>query len=1013
MLWVSHLPDDTHLLCVPMSEGNGIHAPRPRRAWDSSELGEPRASAPTPNRAMRGTSINEETNEETKTGNSDSEGETHNENVEMSPATKNSALSSPMIEGERLEITNDSASSSRPMTPDLKAASWEDFSELYALLSQDDIHTDGEFDCNNEDDDEYFSGTESEEQLLFPLLNDEELVSMSVSTILIHPERVESSTPSEVVTLEEVLPAIRDAPTTVHIRIVDTTEESMQMTRAPLDSSSSDFRNGFPQSSANSVNTIVPEPQLLVPPPPGYKEHPEVRDIDIRLPTLSESRSSGSESSAPTSPIYTPTDEHKRYIRRYGSTQSLFTQTRFPVASVASSTIVSDTVSDLKHRASLPSMQMSSASKPLEYLDSNSREEEQCPRGTSAGEDSHPATTGKSVHSNSAQDTRFIKRLRTQSDSPRPVGRLGIPPWIPPSRVTRAISTPANPTPHTPEPWPTLNLTSPPRSHSQTIGSDINDNLDSLTAGPITAPFPLDSIMDQPLDPLQYAYRSEVFEKINKYVEAFFRGGDLDSAKFYFSDIPTAYHSDLVDGLVSKVLIVGEDDSLRMVKDLFSAVSSSSLCSKEDLVRGFDHCAKRIVAITADGTKASCLFTAMLLSTGLYREQCTELTSNTENTEKILDLWTEQTVLRHDLRCLIVELCSIRACRDLIAGLKQDDAQDMAEFLNEILLDNEFLDQAKRKPVWKVLVQLCMAAQVFPKRYEIKQIECDFARPENEGGFGIIYRGTHQGRHVCIKAVRIARLSDNKQRLKAHARELVLAAHLDHPNILPFHGVYMSEGSDPMQRFCIVTPWMDNGDLTSFLRHFAPDTSQRNLLVSDIASGIHYLHSRNIVHADLKAGNILVSGAKRAMIADFGISHLVMTKFVTSSENAGGTVNWMAPELLTDQTSPAKETDVWAFSCVCWETFTGDIPFSQHKTLGHLLRAFMERPLALPACPTGLATKTNPVGDLIWGLMKWCWDTEPNQRPTTAEIQECIEAMRLQDDRPLSGYNVTSTDTRH
>lgn len=65
--------------------------------------------------------------------------------------------------------------------------------------------------------------------------------------------------------------------------------------------------------------------------------------------------------------------------------------------------------------------------------------------------------------------------------------------------------------------------------------------------------------------------------------------------------------------------------------------------------------------------------------------------------------------------------------------------------------------------------------------------------------------------------------------------------------------------------------------------------------------------------------NVLVSDTRRAMLTDFGISHVSMT-LLTTTQSQPGTANWMAPELFKDDDAFAtEESDIWAFGCVCYE----------------------------------------------------------------------------------------------
>jgi serine/threonine protein kinase len=68
-------------------------------------------------------------------------------------------------------------------------------------------------------------------------------------------------------------------------------------------------------------------------------------------------------------------------------------------------------------------------------------------------------------------------------------------------------------------------------------------------------------------------------------------------------------------------------------------------------------------------------------------------------------------------------------------------------------------------------------------------------------------------------------------------------------------------------------------------------------------------------------GNVLVAETGRAVVADFGVSFIGMTNVgTTTSADFAGSVNWMAPELLTvDRPEPTKESDMWSFGCTCYE----------------------------------------------------------------------------------------------
>ncbi|KAF5354973.1 hypothetical protein D9756_005535 [Leucocoprinus leucothites] len=345
-------------------------------------------------------------------------------------------------------------------------------------------------------------------------------------------------------------------------------------------------------------------------------------------------------------------------------------------------------------------------------------------------------------------------------------------------------------------------------------------------------------------------------------------------------------------------------------------------------------------------------------------------------------------------REIVVRLASSADTRSLVTSLKDHKAQRMADFLNEVLIDGGALSHVERKHIVHLLAKLATSTQVFPKKYEIKGIECDFSQAENEGAFGLIYKGKLSRQTLCIKAVRMYERTDSSQMLKAHAKDFILSTYLRHPNVLPSYGVWLPNGTIP--RVCIVSPWMENGDLSRYLRSL-PQTPPLPL-ISDAAAGLQYLHELDIIHSDLKANNILVSDTGRAVIADFGVSKILMTGCLTS-QLSRGTINWMAPELLLEDAPATRESDVWAFGCVCYEVFTGKIPFSQYKLPAQLITAFARGPLT-PSRPTVLRNGQGSMDNNVWEAMQRCWGANPASRPTARELSSLFNSLNTSNDRP-------------
>ncbi|KAF7983227.1 hypothetical protein HWV62_23518 [Athelia sp. TMB] len=212
----------------------------------------------------------------------------------------------------------------------------------------------------------------------------------------------------------------------------------------------------------------------------------------------------------------------------------------------------------------------------------------------------------------------------------------------------------------------------------------------------------------------------------------------------------------------------------------------------------------------------------------------------------------------------------------------------------------------------------------------------------------------------------------------------------------------------------------------------------------DVANGLEYLHAEHVVHADLKCANILVSQARRACLADFGLARpreSLSVQFTSSSTRvAGGTLNWTAPELLPDMTKPESSSyemkqpdsacDVYSFAMVCYEVsvqslyssarqlkckkimvllslkmFSGCIPF-YGKREPQVIYAigFGKR----PDRPSGQCARTRGLTDPVWDIIIKCWEQQPSLRLSAAQAAQQLRDLpnRPVDDRPLDKYDI-------
>jgi len=123
---------------------------------------------------------------------------------------------------------------------------------------------------------------------------------------------------------------------------------------------------------------------------------------------------------------------------------------------------------------------------------------------------------------------------------------------------------------------------------------------------------------------------------------------------------------------------------------------------------------------------------------------------------------------------------------------------------------------------------------------------------------------------------------------------------------------------------------------------------------------------------------VLVSSDGDALIMDFGLSKSNTTKFAvdpsTTFERSGST-RWMAPELLDENPSRTKQSDVWAFACFVLEFFSGIAPHQNKLSDQHVLLSLIDG--KKPFVPKDLRDRVPE----LWQVLDGCWNSHPGARP--------------------------------
>ena len=207
------------------------------------------------------------------------------------------------------------------------------------------------------------------------------------------------------------------------------------------------------------------------------------------------------------------------------------------------------------------------------------------------------------------------------------------------------------------------------------------------------------------------------------------------------------------------------------------------------------------------------------------------------------------------------------------------------------------------------------------------------------GGMSHVYRArdTVIGRTVAVKVLTDAGCQDAEAKAR-FLQEARMSGNIEHENIIRIHD-YGEEQGRPF----IVMEFLVGEDLRHAIRDgHTGDLANKLRIAKDIARALEYVHSKRIVHRDIKPDNVHIDGAGKVKLMDFGIARAEGLS-LTRAGFALGTPYYMAPELVLGQ--PATDmVDIYAFGILVFELLTGQKPI-EGDTVERLFYMILNEPL--------------------------------------------------------------------
>lgn len=216
----------------------------------------------------------------------------------------------------------------------------------------------------------------------------------------------------------------------------------------------------------------------------------------------------------------------------------------------------------------------------------------------------------------------------------------------------------------------------------------------------------------------------------------------------------------------------------------------------------------------------------------------------------------------------------------------------------------------------------------------------------NRGGMGVVYlaKDLRLNRKVALKLLAPELTADDTFR-RRFERESQMAASIDHPNIVP---IYASGEADGF--LFIAMRFVEGSDLKQVLSQDpTPDIDYVLSVTGQVASALDAAHERDLVHRDVKPGNVLLGSVGRGRLhhvylADFGLTKRTRSRSgLTGTGQFLGTIDYMAPEQVQSHEVDGR-ADVYALGCLLYECLTGEVPFDRPTDAGVLLAHISDDP---------------------------------------------------------------------
>jgi serine/threonine-protein kinase len=278
-----------------------------------------------------------------------------------------------------------------------------------------------------------------------------------------------------------------------------------------------------------------------------------------------------------------------------------------------------------------------------------------------------------------------------------------------------------------------------------------------------------------------------------------------------------------------------------------------------------------------------------------------------------------------------------------------------------------------------------------------------------EGGMGVVWLAVDESGHGRRAALKVLPhdLTHNSEIRERFLRESKYAERVRHPNIAEVLGAGEQDG-----HLWLAMRYLEGTDLASVLRRGGPMQPRRALAIAgQAAAALDEAHRAGLLHRDIKPANIMLASGgdgEQAFIIDFGLGKAPATDEhgLTKQGQFVGTIDYTAPEQITQQRELDARVDQYSLGCVLFEMLTGDVPFPKKRDVEVIMAHVGEAPPMASAKREGLPAAIDAV--IAKAMAK---DPEDRYASCTAFYEAAVQALAPVVDADLAGATAVEAQT--